>query len=256
MMGGFMSYPPAPPGSYQIDVVDEVSRAYSAVLNNLQLVGEMALIPYLFVIAAELLILLIPGAGFLLHVLAALIEALVMLIFGTVFIVRWHRFILLGEAVGDGLIPPGWTTFLIAGIKLGAAIFVGWIVLVVIALLPPHFITVPLSIIGGLVLALLSLRVSLIFPAAAIEHPISMHMAWDWIAGNYWRLFACALACYLPFIIVEMVIGLIGAAFPSFATIIFEALRLAVSFVGAAVVATLLSHLYAQIAGNMAPATA
>src|SRR6202023_3289638 len=103
--------------------------------------------------------------------------------------VRWHRFVLLGESVGTGLIPPGWGDFLIAGIKLAAIVFAGWVVLVVVALLPPQFLTAPLAAIGGITLALLSLRVSLIFPAAAIERPVGLRTASDWIDGNFWRLF-------------------------------------------------------------------
>src|ERR1700683_2133372 len=49
-MRGDMSYPSAAPRSHQIDVVDQVGRAYRVVLDNLQLVGEMALLPYLIVL--------------------------------------------------------------------------------------------------------------------------------------------------------------------------------------------------------------
>ena len=51
---------------------------------------------------------------------------------------------------------------------------------------------------------------SLIFPAAAIERPIGLHQAWELLAGNYWRLFACLLLCYLPFGIVHYILGEIG----------------------------------------------
>jgi hypothetical protein len=248
-----MSYPSVAPGSYQIDVVDQVGRAYRAVLDNAQLAGEMALLPYLIVLAAEFLAWLLTGGGFFGGLLATLIHAVVLLIFGTVFIVRWHRFVLLGENVSGGLIPPGWTPFLITGIKLGAVMVVGWVLLVILAVLPPHFLTVPLSVIGGIALALLALRVSLIFPAAAIERPAGLQIAWGWIEGNFWRLFVCALACYLPFVIVMVVVGWIEALFPSLFWIVFAALRLAISFIGAAVVAALLSHLYREITATSAP---
>ena len=75
-------------------------------------------------------------------------------------------------------------------------------------------------------------------------------MAWDWVEGNYWRLFACVIACFLPFVIVEGVIIWIGALFPSLLWILFEALRLVVSFGAAAVIAALLSHVYLTIAGG------
>jgi hypothetical protein len=244
-----MSYPSAPPRAHQIDVVDQVGRAYRAVFDRLQLVVEIALLPYLIVFATVLLALLMPG-GIFGGILAGLIHAISFLLFGAVFIVRWHRFVLLGETVGDGLIPPGWTEFVMAGVKLGALIFAGWVVLVLVATLPPHVLTIPLSGLGGVALTLLALRVSLIFPAAAVGRPIGLRTAWDWIEGNFWRLFACSFACYLPFVIVQMAIGTLSGMFPSLLGIVFEALRLAVSFIGAAVIAALLSHLYRDIGAN------
>ena len=60
-------------------------------------------------------------------------------------------------------------------------------------MLPPHALTFPLSMIGSIALGLVVLRLSLVFPAAAIERPVALRTAWDWMAGNYWRLFACAM---------------------------------------------------------------
>jgi hypothetical protein len=242
-----MSYPSAPSRVYQIDVVDQVGRAYGAVTGNAQLVGEMALLPYLIVLAIEFVALLISGGGMFALVLAALINAVGFLVFGAVFIVRWHRFVLRGEAVGGGLIPPGWSSFLITGLKLGVIVFVCWLVLMAIAALPPHFLTTPLAMVGGAALGLTALRVSLIFPAAAIERPIGFQTAWEWIDGNFWRLFICALACCFPFAIVEMAISWLAGIFPSLTWIVFEAARLVVSFIGAAVMAALLSHIYRDI---------
>jgi hypothetical protein len=249
-----MSYPSAPSRVYQIDVVDQVSRAYRAVIDNAQLVGEMALLPYLIVLGIQLAGLLISGGGTFARAMAGLIDAIGVLLFGTVFIVRWHRFILRGEAVGGGLIPPGWTPFLFAGVKLGVAVFVGWLILMVVAALPPHFLTAPLAMIGGLALSLAALRVSLIFPAAAIERPIGLRTAWDWLTGNFWRLFISALACCIPFAIVEVVIAWLAGIFPSLTWIVFAAAQLALSFTNAAVMAALLSHIYRDIETIIEPA--
>jgi hypothetical protein len=248
-----MSYPSAPSRTYQIDVVDQVGRAYRAVFDNLQLVGEMALLPYLIVVGIELIALLVSGGGMFAAVLAGLIHAVGFLIFGTVFIVRWHRFVLLGESVGGGLIPPGWAPFVITTLKLGIIVFIGCLILSVIGALPPHLLSAPLAMIGGVALSLAALRVSLIFPAAAIEQPIGLQTAWDRVSGNFWRLFACAFACSLPFAIVEMLIVLLANAFPSLFWIVFELLQFAVSFVGTAVVAALLSHLYRDFGAMTEP---
>ena len=250
-----MSYPSAPPRRYQIDVVGQVGAAYRAVIERAQLIGEMALLPFLIVLGTDLLAMLIAhGGGVPGVVLGMLVRLLGFLLFGTIFIVRWHRYVLLGETVGGELLPPGWRDFLAVGIKLGVIIFAGWVVLILLALLPPFFLTVPLSAIGGVALTLFALRVSLIFPAAAIERLIALRTAWDLIAGNFWRLFAAAFACYFPFIIVQMIIGAVASAAPTFTAIIFEALRLAVSFVGTAVIAALLSHLYREIVEDVVPA--
>jgi hypothetical protein len=243
-----MSYSSAPPRTHQIDVVDQVVRAYRIVLDHAQLVGEMAFLPFLIVLAAEFVGFLIPGVGVFGRLLAALISAVGIGVFGIIFAVRWHRYVLLGESVSSGLIPPGWMPFFVAGLKLAGLVLLGWILLLIVTLLPLSFLVVPLVTLGAAALTLLAIRVSLIFPAAAIERPIGLWTASEWITGNFWRLFACALACYLPFVVVEFVINWIAAIFPSLTWIVFEALRLAVSFVGAAVVAALLSHLYREIA--------
>ena len=242
-----MSYLSAPPRVSQIDVVDQVGRAYRAVFDHVRLVVEMALLPYLIVLAVELVSLLFVHGGTPGRIAAALIHALALLLFGAVFLVRWHRFVLLGETVGGELLPPGWREYIVAVVKVGALVFAGWIVLAGLALLPPFFVTVSLSAAGGVALTLAALRVSLIFPAAAIGQPIGLRTAWDWITGNFWRLFACAFACYFPFVVVQMLVGVLASAFPSLVWVVFEATRLAASFAGAAVVAALLSHLYRDL---------
>src|SRR5438477_621744 len=98
------------------------------------------------------------------------------------------------------------------------------------------------TVVGGEFLAWA--RLSLVFPAAAIERPMTLREGWDVMAGNYWRLFACILGCYLPFGIVHYVIDKIGGAAPSILWIVFQAVALAVSFAGVAVVAAMLSDVY------------
>jgi len=245
-----MSYSSSVPSGNQIDIVAQVSRAYRIVFERSQLILEMALLPFVIVLASELIALLLPHGGFFGALLAALVHILGFLIFGTVFVVRWHRYVLLGESVGGDLLPPGWGAFVIAGLKIAGLFLLGWMALVVFAMLPPHGLTFPLSMIGSIALGLVVMRLSLLFPAAAIEQPVPLRTAWDWVAGNYWRLFACAICCYLPFVILEIIVGLIGAAFPSLMWIVFEALRLAISFAGAAVVAAMLSHVYMAVVGG------
>jgi hypothetical protein len=241
-----MSYSP-PPGRPRFDVMEQTVGAYRAVLDNAQLVVEMALLPFAIVLAAEFVALILPGGGIVGRILAALVNAAAMLVFGTIFIVRWHRFVLLGESISGGLIPPGWAVFLVVSIKLSVVLAVGWIVLVFVAVLPPHFLTLPLVTLAGVAMTLGGMRVALVFPAAAIERPIGFMTASDLVAGNFWRLFVCLVMCYLPFIVVGSLILRIGSAFPALFWIVFQGLALAVSFVGIAVVAALLSHLYREV---------
>lgn len=242
-----MSYPSAP-RRHQIDVINQVGLAYSTAFGHAQLVVEMALLPYLIVLGVEIISLFFLHGGTVGKIAGALVHAVGLLLFGAVFIVRWHRFVLLGETVGGELLPPGWREFVVAGVKIGAVVFVGWLVLVGVALLPPFFITIPLTAAGGVALTLGALRVALMFPAAAIGRPVGLQTAWAWIAGNFWRLFASAFACYFPFVVLQMLLGTLASVFPTVTWIVFEGVRLAASFAGAAVVAAMLSHVYRDIA--------
>jgi hypothetical protein len=242
-----MSYS-SPPEPRRFDVAEETVGAYRAVLDNAQLILEMALLPFAIVLGIEFVALILPSSGMFGRALTVLVKGAAMLVFSTIFVVRWHRFVLLGESVSGGAIPPGWNTFVVTSVKLTVLVFVGWVVLGLVAMLPPHLLTMPVAVVGGIALTLAAMRVSLIFPAAAIERPIGFMTASDFIAGNFWRLFVCLVMCYLPFFVVRYVISRIGAVFPSLFWIVFEGLRLAVLFVAIAVVAALLSQLYRRVA--------
>jgi len=238
-----MSIAASPSDGQKIDIGASVRAAYSVVIENARLAVDLAWLPFAIVVAAELVALVI-GGGFIGPALSGLVYGLGFLVFGTIFIVRWHRFILLGEKGGAGLFPPGWSRFFLAGLKVALIVLVGIIILALLAAVPPHFLTGLVAVVGGIVLAFGATRVSLIFPAAAIERPIGLREAWDLLAGNYWRLFACLLLCYLPFGIVHYILGEIGLGLPWVMWFVLQVVGLAVSFAGAAVVASLLSDVY------------
>lgn len=231
---------------HKIDIGTSVRVAYSVVMENARLAVELAWLPFAIVIVAEIVAMLLGGGGYIGRAFASLVHAAGFLVFGTTFYVRWARFVLLGENQSAGLFPPGWQPCFWAGVKIGATLFVGFIVLGFVALVPPHVLTVPLAVIGGIALAFASARVSLVFPAAAIERPMPLREAWDLMAGNYWRLFACLFLCYLPFGIVHYLLGQIGTGLPWVLWFVFEVVGLAVTFAGMAVLASLLSHLYRE----------
>jgi hypothetical protein len=234
----------ASPSQPKIDIAASVRAAYTIVMENARLAVDLAWLPFAILVVAEIVAWVIGGGGWIGMILALLVQAGGFAVFGTVFIVRWHRFILLGETTSESVFPPGWATFFLTTVKIGLLAFVGVLVLVLIAAIPPHFLTVLIAIAGYIALAFAGARVSLVFPAAAIERPISLRQAWDLMAGNYWRLFACLLACYLPFGIVHYIVNEIGGAAPSILWIVFQVIGLAVSFAGVAVVASLMSDVY------------
>jgi hypothetical protein len=244
-----MSYSSTPSRSYQIDVVSEVGTAYRAVFDRLQLVGEMALLPFLITLAIEIAAhFLVSEGGLPVAAILGIALGLAQAVFAIVFIVRWYRFLLLGETIGGGLIPPGWTASIVVTIKLVLLIIAALVPLIIIGMIVP-VLGPPLSLIGGIAIALASIRVSMIFPAAAIEQPIPFRTAWDWLEGNYWRLVAVEFACYLPFVVASYVIMAIGTALPSLFYVVIAALHLVVSFVGWAVVSAVLAHVYRELTG-------
>lgn len=247
-----MSYA-APSYDRRIDIGTSVRAAYGVVIENTRLAVELAWLPFAILVIAEVLALALGGGGLFGRAFAALVRAAGFLVFGTTFLVRWHRFMLLGENLGAGLVPLGWGSFVLAGIKVGLAVFVSAVILTLVAALPPHFLTGLIAMIGYIALAFAAARVSLVFPAAAIEQPISLREAWDLINGNYWRLFACVFLCVLPFGIVHAILGGIGLGLPWVVWFVFEVIGLAVTFAAMAVLASLLSDIYRGLA-PVAPA--
>ena len=238
-----MSYA-ASPSAQKIDVPESLRAAYTTVLDNAQLAINLALVPFAILAGLEIVAWLVGGGGWFGMILALLVRAGGFAVFGTAFIVRWHRFILLGETTSQSLLPPGWIPFFLTAVKIGVAVFVGILILMIVTMIPPILLTGTIALVGYIALGLGATRLSLAFPAAAIERPISLQEAWDRIAGNFWRLFACLLVCYLPFAIVHFIVTAIGGALPDILWIVFQIVGLAVSFAGVAVVASLLSDIY------------
>ena len=169
----------------QIDIAASVRAAYQFARDNARLAVNLALVPFAIVVGAEFLAWLVGGGGWFGMSLALLIQAGGFAVFGTVFIVRWHRFVLLGETATQSLFPPGWGTFFLTTIKVGLAFLVGTFVLGMIAAVPPHFLTGFIAFVGFVAMGFAWARLSLVFPAAAIERPMTLREGWDVMAGNY-----------------------------------------------------------------------
>ena len=245
-----MSYALPPPAGGPIDILAAVKTAFSLVFENVRLALDLAWLPFALLVVAEIVALLLGATGRFGMMLAGLVRSFGFLVFGTIFIVRWHRFVLIGETASDGLFPPGWGLFFIAAIKVTLGVIVGMVLLMLIGMVPPHLLTGLIAVIGSIALAVASSRLALVFPAAAIERPIALRTAWELAAGNFWRLFACLVLCYLPFAVLHYLLRESGGASGAIVWLVFQIIGLAVSFAGVAVVASLLSGLYRQLAGQ------
>src|SRR3954464_6940748 len=142
----------APSYDRKIDIGTSVRGAYTVVMENARLVVELAWLPFAILVGAEVIAMVLGGGGLLGRALAALVQAGGFLVFGTIFFVRWHRFMLLGESMPVRLFPPGWGAFLLAGIKVGVTMFLGFIILSLIAMVPPVFLTGLIALVGGIAL--------------------------------------------------------------------------------------------------------
>src|SRR6266550_6549127 len=115
------------PSEQKIDIAASVRAAYTIVMDNARLAADLAWLPFAILVGAEIVAWIVGGGGWFGMMLALLVRAGGFAVFGTVFIVRWHRFILLGQTATQSLFPPGWGTFFLTTIKVGLAFLVGTI---------------------------------------------------------------------------------------------------------------------------------
>ena len=101
----------ASPSEQKIDIAASVRAAYTFVMDNGRLAVDLAWLPFAILVGAEFVAWLVGGGGWFGMILALLVRAGGFAVFGTAFMVRWHRFVLLGETTSESLFPPGWTPF-------------------------------------------------------------------------------------------------------------------------------------------------
>jgi hypothetical protein len=237
-------------------VLPLVGDAYRFVLNRLQLFAEMAVVPLAAILLAEYVASLLEH-GVIGYTLAAVLRSGALIVFGSVVLVRWHRFVLLGEATrgADRLFGPGWRPFAtamlilsvipllyLAAASLLVFVYVGLLLLAIAPLLTIAFV-------------LASVRIALIFPAASIGRPLGWGEAWALAAGHYFKLLGGGLLCAVPFGIAVVLLHIVGHGSWTIVWMVIEALALAVAYVGGAVCATYVSELYRRIVPG-APAAA
>ena len=252
-----MSHSAPPEVTYRIAVIATAARAYRPLRDNFGLAVALAWVPVIVTFATELIAARLESGGGWGQPLADFLRSATLLVFGSLFGARWYRFVLIGERQIRGFFPPGFARFLVVAIKFtllcaAAAILFAVIVAVIVAVIllaSSPVLTTPLGFAGGLAIVLLASRVSLVFPAAAIERPIGFRAAWVLLGGNYWRLVACAAVCYLPFIIAQPIVLYLGKAMPAPIAIVCQAIGVIVIFAGSAVAVGMFSDVYRNIAG-------
>ena len=236
-----------PAQDYKIDVLWLAREAIRMFLDHWRLAVALGWAPLALVLAAELVAAALGGRTLAGLLLMGLVRGLGMIAFGSIFIVRWHRFVLRNETGPGALFSPAWRMFVAAAVKLALLMLAGMLVIALILGLLPIFIAAPLAAIGSLALLAASVRVGLVFPAAALERPISFRVSWDRLAGNGLRLFACAFLCYVPFLILRFLVDQVGTVSPTLIWIVLAALSAAITLAGTSVIATVLSDVYRNI---------
>jgi hypothetical protein len=243
-----MSSSAVPLGGYEIHTGATIHRAYDAVFKNLHTVVDFAWLPYVLVMAAEIVGMVLGMGGYSGHMLAWMFGGLAMLVFGTSFGVRWFRYQLLGENPTGELFPAMWKSLFFAMVTVTLMVFAGGVVVTLLGMILSP-IGVLITGLGYIAVAMVALRLLLMFPAAAVDRPVDVRGAWGMLEGNYWHYFACAVICYIPFALVEGIIGEIDSGAPWLLWIVLEAVRIAVMFVGLACLYAMLADVYHGITG-------
>jgi hypothetical protein len=97
-------------------------------------------------------------------------------------------------------------------------------------------------------------RVSLVFPAAAVGRALPFRVAWDGLAGNALRLVGCVALVAAPFAVLRFLVDQVALVTPSPLWIVLDALGVAITLVGVAAVATVLADVYRNLSSHFAGA--
>jgi hypothetical protein len=237
-----------PAEDYKIDVLWLAREAIRLFIEHWRLALALGWAPLALVFAAELVTAALGGRTLGGILLGGMVRGLGMIAFGSIFMVRWHRFVLRDETRPAALFSPAWRMFVTAAVKLALFMLGGMLVITLILGLLPILVAGPLAAIGFIALIAAAIRVGLVLPAAAVERPITFRASWDRLAGNGLRLFACAFLCYVPFLILRVLVDQIGMISPTLLWIVLAGLSAAITLAGASVIGTVLSDVYRNIA--------
>lgn len=170
-------------------------------------------------------------------------------------VVGWHRYTLLQEEpagfyprlTGDRMIAYLWRIIILCLVLIGVAIPMGIVVTILTSMMPSQVVAISLFGLMGLAATVVSLRISLILPAAAIGENMTLKQSWQATESAWWSFvgvtlllfLAGAIAALLQTIIVSVTGGiLIGAVVAGFVQGMF-------SLFNVSILTTLYGH-YAQ----------
>lgn len=255
---------PAPPGRDPLPVVEtaaEVVRTYLALINFLP---RLALVPFTATFLAQGAMVLFAGpaapggAGAAPQFgLAHAATAVVIVACYTMFLVDWHRLVLLGPGAGTTA-PRIWLGRRDLGF-FGHGLLVG--LLSVLAALPVFIVVAPFtgSLGGPLIPIAIAMLLSLtvltalgtVLPARALDRSFGIAEAFEATKGVLGRILALAILVLLPVQIAVAVVAMIVGSAAQAAGIVIPLLlvSLAVEYAAAALFATLLSVVYRRRVG-------
>ncbi len=195
---------PPPDALRKLDVLQTLSEAYGRVLTNLPMLARVALVPFLLSLA-------LVAASFAAAGSPPLTTLIVVLGFVpyTIFGIAWHRVTLLGPAAGAPPLVPTWRQrhwrflgYLAAVTLIGYGVAV-MVISVAFSVVQPGAEVTPRAwsavlVAGALILAYVTMRLSFVFPAVAVDEAYRLKHAWAHTKGQGLRLLGVLLLSAIP----------------------------------------------------------
>ncbi len=256
----------------QLPVVEIAAEAYHAVWRFRRVLADRAAVPLAIVLATGIVEHLLTGSATV-ETPAGLgdgdpadggssgpgLLGIAYFLASLPFLVSWYRFIIDGPLGLEG--RPSFTfgrlegRFLMWAVVLALVVAAPMIIAGAVAIpfasgaISAHqlpMLPLLLGVFFFILLILASLRLSLIFPAVAVEDPASFARAWDMSKGNSLRMLALAAAVHLPALFFGGILQLmvIGFGLP-FSVLLFT--DLAISFTIMALGATMFAEAYKRL---------
>ncbi|HLB80766.1 MAG TPA: hypothetical protein VJJ77_09690, partial [Dongiaceae bacterium] len=186
------------PGGSPLPVLGIVAEAYRLLWAYRWELVRLGLIPVSLSFLLAAIVGMLPAGGIAVAASAADLVPL------TLFAVNWHRLVLLGPRRAAAGLGMRWgrreTTFLLRSLLLGFGIGAAMVVplLAISAALQRSPAGLPILGLAIVAAVLLSLRLSLAFPAIAVDLPYGFRRSWNDTAGCGLRLMAAMLATSAP----------------------------------------------------------